>query len=225
MVAFTGAGISTSAGIPDFRGPQVFAFSNECRNIILKPFFTHVQGKWTRQAQGKAPLSGTSSLCAIPTATHMGLVELLRLGKLKYLISQNCDGLHRRSGVPGTLISELHGNGNMEICESCGQSYFRDISCRRFVRSRDHFTARRCSRQECSAPLLEYTIDFGQCLPVAPLQLAESHSEKADLHIVFGSSLTVSPACDLPAETAQRGGKLVIVNLQETPLDDLATIK
>jgi len=209
LVAFTGAGISTSAGIPDFRGPE---------------------GKWTRQAKGLRPKKGVCSIGALPTKTHMALVQLARVGKLKWLISQNCDGLHIRSGFPQDRISELHGNGNVEICEVCGQRYFRDLKCRRIEKKvkgktrgrwkrRDHFTGRFCVRENCGGRLLNSTIDFGQNLPEKPLENAENHSEKADLHIALGSSLRVTPAADCPESTARNGGDLVIVNLQTTPLD------
>eukprot|EP00419_Tripos_fusus_P004630 CAMPEP_0172674472 /NCGR_PEP_ID=MMETSP1074-20121228/12755_1 /TAXON_ID=2916 /ORGANISM="Ceratium fusus, Strain PA161109" /LENGTH=465 /DNA_ID=CAMNT_0013491883 /DNA_START=62 /DNA_END=1457 /DNA_ORIENTATION=- len=206
FVAFTGAGISTSAGIPDFRGPD---------------------GKWTRQAQGKEALKGVSVVEAFPTPTHMALLELYNRGVLKYLISQNCDGLHRRSGFPAAAISELHGNGWVEICESCGQQHFRDFKCTRFMRPggpklpTDHFTGRFC---HCGGRLLNSTIDFGQSLPQKPLTLAATHSNQADLHLALGSSLTVSPANAQPEITARNGGKLVIVNLQKTPLDKHATM-
>jgi len=203
MVAFTGAGISTSAGIPDFRGPE---------------------GKWTREAQGLKPKSGVSTTKAVPTPTHMALVTLQRAGTLKYLVSQNCDGLHRRSGIPSSHISELHGNSNIEECEDCGQSYFRDFGCHRTGRSRDHYTGRRCARPGCGGRLLEYTIDFGQNLPQKPLNLAYSHAKKADLQIALGSSLTVSPANEIPRITAKKG-RLVIVNLQHTPLTNDAAMQ
>lgn len=199
IVVFTGAGISTSAGISDFRGPT---------------------GVWTRKAQGLPPIAGTSTVKALPTKTHMGIVELHRRGILRYVISQNCDGLHRRSGLPASAISELHGNSNIEICESCGRRYFRDFSAHRQNHTTDHFTGRFCC--QCNGRLLESTIDFGQNLPRIPLEKAVEESKKADLHIVFGSSLTVSPACDMPRSTAKNGGKLVIVNLQKTPLTRLA---
>jgi len=207
LVAFTGAGISTSAGIPDFRGPE---------------------GKWTRQAKGLGSKKGVSPIRALPTKTHMSLVQLARVGKLKWLISQNCDGLHVRSGFPQNRISELHGNSNIEICEVCGQRYFRDFKCRRVEKKvkgkrrwqrRDHFTGRFCVRQNCDGRLLNSTIDFGQTLPDAPLANAKKHSKEADLHIALGSSLRVTPAADCPEWTAKKGGDLVIVNLQTTPLD------
>lgn len=202
MVAFTGAGISTSAGIPDFRGPT---------------------GTWTRKAKGLKPLKGTSSLSAHPTATHMSLVKLEQEGVLKYLISQNCDGLHVRSGFNQSKLSELHGNGNKTICELCGQSYFYDAKCpvkKDFARfKRDRWTGKYCLHNDCGGRQLKTTICFGQDLPDEPLRLAEDHSEKADFHLALGSSLTVTPAADCPQTTAWKDdGKLVIINLQVTPL-------
>ena len=120
--------------IPDFRGPE---------------------GKWTLEAQGRTRTAKTTdSLSAIPTATHMSLVELVNRGILKYIISQNCDGLHRRSGIPPEKISELHGNGNIEFCETCGHEYLRDSHCYRIKRgSKDHFTGRYCVLPNCGGRL------------------------------------------------------------------------
>eukprot|EP00927_Polykrikos_kofoidii_P065189 TRINITY_DN60978_c0_g1_i1.p1 TRINITY_DN60978_c0_g1~~TRINITY_DN60978_c0_g1_i1.p1 ORF type:complete len:465 (+),score=57.05 TRINITY_DN60978_c0_g1_i1:176-1570(+) len=199
FVAFTGAGVSTSAGIPDFRGPT---------------------GKWTREAQGQAPLQGVEGVKAFPTLTHMALVALQRQGLLKHLISQNCDGLHRRSGFPAVDISELHGNSNLEICEDCDARYFRDFRCSRMEKKFDHFTGRFC---RCSGRLLNSTIDFGQGLDENVLDQAWTHSRLADVHLALGSSLTVSPAADMPAATAEKlGGHLVVCNLQRTPLTESA---
>ena len=209
FVIFTGAGISTDAGIPDFRGPD---------------------GVWTLKAQGRTRQGRTvSTLSAIPTVTHMSIVSLLNRGICKYLISQNCDGLHRRSGVPPDLISELHGNGNIEYCEDCGYEYLRDYHCTRVRPGSDHYTGRHCcvpisDQKVCGGRLMNSTIDFGQNLPAVPMNKGFENSKNADLHLVLGSSLTVSPACNMPLMTARVGGKLVICNLQNTPLDDEANM-
>ncbi|KAK4155840.1 DHS-like NAD/FAD-binding domain-containing protein [Chaetomidium leptoderma] len=211
FIVFTGAGISTSAGIPDFRGPE---------------------GAWTLQAQGRQrTAAAVSTLQAIPTATHMALVELQNQGLLKYLVSQNCDGLHRRSGILPDKISELHGNNTREICKDCGKEYIRDF---RAVADdtksiHDHRTGRKCTI--CSGPLHDTIINFTEPLPARELELALEHAQnKADLCLVLGSSLTVTPANEIPeavGNSRRRGGgaKLVICNLQATPLDGMAELR
>ncbi|KAI0598443.1 NAD-dependent deacetylase sirtuin-7 [Biscogniauxia sp. FL1348] len=205
FIVFTGAGVSTSAGIPDFRGPT---------------------GVWTLRAQGKQPTAKANYLQAIPTLTHMALVELQARGILKYLISQNCDGLHRKSGIPPDSISELHGNSNREFCRDCGKEYIRDF---RAVASyektvHDHRTGRKCAR--CGGVLLDSIINFGESLFAEPLQRARDHAEKADLCLVLGSSLTVSPANEMPETVGtRRDAKLAICNLQSTPIDKLADLR
>ncbi|KAF2497084.1 NAD-dependent deacetylase sirtuin-7 [Lophium mytilinum] len=207
FIAFTGAGISTSAGIPDFRGPE---------------------GNWTLRTQGRQRTQKVDTLTAIPTPTHMALVELQNRGLLKYLVSQNCDGLHRRSGTLPDRISELHGNSNREYCQSCGKEYLRDF---RAVASyekndHDHRTGRRCALPNCNGPLLDSIVNFGEDLPAKHLSSAFAHAKKADLCLVLGSSLTVTPANEIPAVVGTRkAGKLVICNLQPTPLDDLTALR
>ncbi|KAI8963291.1 DHS-like NAD/FAD-binding domain-containing protein [Daldinia sp. FL1419] len=196
FVVFTGAG-----GIPDFRGPD---------------------GVWTRMAQGRQRTT-VNTLQALPTPTHMALVELQNQGLLKYLISQNCDALHRKSGILPDKISELHGNNNREYCKDCGKEYLRDF---RAVASYektvyDHRTGRKCA--QCGGVLLDSITNFGEALFEEPLKLARSHAKKADLCLVLGSSLTVSPANGIPEIVGSRkGSKLIICNLQDTPIDGLA---
>jgi len=234
FIVFTGAGISTSAGIADFRGPT---------------------GVWTLRAAGLASqIQSVSTLTAIPTPTHMALVALQDAGILKHLVSQNCDGLHRRSGIRKEMISELHGNSNLEVCRvpfppaassgvapaqvqgGCGREYLRDF---RAVASyektvHDHRTGRKCG--SCGGNLYDTIINFGEFLPEKPLADAGAHAAKADLCLVLGSSLTVPPASEIPEGVVERegggkkgkggkGGELVICNLQETYLDDRAGVR
>ncbi|KAI1367699.1 NAD-dependent deacetylase sirtuin-7 [Xylaria arbuscula] len=205
FIVCTGAGVSTSAGIADFRGPN---------------------GVWTLRAQGKQAQNRKNTLQAIPTPTHMALVELQNRGILTYLVSQNCDGLHRRSGLTPDKISELHGNSNLEYCRGCGQEYLRDFRAVSTYENsiHDHRTGRTCAL--CGGALLDTIINFGESLPEDPLYRAHDHSDKADLCLVLGSSLTVSPSNEIPETVGnRRGAKLVICNLQSTPIDRLADIR
>lgn len=214
-VAFTGAGISTSADIPDFRGPN---------------------GVWTCQAQNRECPEGVEMTQAMPTFCHMTLVEMLKRGDLSFVISQNVDGLHRRSGVVSEALAELHGNLYLEVCwaKGCGKEYMRtfDVSarvngtdcaeCRRRVPHFCHCTGREC---ECGAALKDSIIHFKENLPMQALEAGFDHAEKSELMIVLGSSLRVSPACEMPKVAKQRGAKLVVVNLQATPLDDKSDLR
>ncbi|KAL4793081.1 DHS-like NAD/FAD-binding domain-containing protein [Aspergillus venezuelensis] len=209
FIVFTGAGISTSAGIPDFRGPN---------------------GNWTLRAQGKQAKQGVNTLQAIPTLSHMALVELQNRGILKYLVSQNCDGLHRRSGIRPEMISELHGNSNREYCKDCGKEYLRDFRAVSTYEKgdHDHRTGRTCAL--CGGILLDTIINFGEDLPGDVYSKAENQANEADLCLVLGSSLIVGPAYKIPYIVASRQGdkkdaKFVICNLQETHQDEYCTLR
>ncbi|KAJ5770142.1 DHS-like NAD/FAD-binding domain-containing protein [Penicillium nucicola] len=205
FIVFTGAGVSTSAGIPDFRGPD---------------------GNWTLRAQGKPRTKHANTLQAIPSPSHMALVELQDRGILKHLISQNCDGLHRRSGILPEMISELHGNSNRESCKDCNKEYMRDFrAVSTYERGdHDHRTGRKCAR--CGGTLLDSIVNFDEQLPARDLNLARENARTADLCLVLGSSLTVTPANGIPEIVGQRNdAKLAICNLQETPIDEMAEIR
>ncbi|KAK6841269.1 hypothetical protein PG989_010176 [Apiospora arundinis] len=206
IIVFTGAGISTSTGIPDFRGPE---------------------GVWTLRKQGRLRTSKTATtLQAVPSPTHMALVELQNRGILKYVVSQNCDGLHRKSGILPDRISELHGNSNREYCKDCGKDYIRDFrAVSTYEKSiHDHRTGRKCAL--CGGVLIDTIINFGESLPEDALQFARDHAEKADLCIALGSSLTVTPANEIPETVGKRkGAKLVICNLQTTPFDKSTSLR
>lgn len=216
MTAFTGAGVSTSTGVPDFRSGL---------NTVLKTG----AGAWTLSAANQNRSKSAqvkSTLQAIPSKTHMSLVELNRRGHMRHLISQNCDGLHRRSGFPVDSLSELHGNTNLESCEKCGKEYMRDHHTRNAVGVFDHRTGRKCGIESCGGPLKDTIINFGENLPEKPLNDADVNSRKSDLCLAMGSSLRVTPACLMPEIVARNPkGRLVVVNLQSTPLDGIASMR
>ncbi|KAI8553018.1 hypothetical protein RHMOL_Rhmol06G0312600 [Rhododendron molle] len=201
LVVFTGAGISTSCGIPDFRGPK---------------------GIWTLQREGKAlPEASLPFHRAMPSKTHMALVELEKAGILKFVISQNIDGLHLRSGIPREKLSELHGNSFMETCSSCGIEYFRDFEVET-IGLKD--TPRHCSTVGCGARLKDTVLDWEDALPSKEMNPAEKHCKMADVVLCLGTSLQITPACNLPLKCLRSGGKIVIVNLQKTPKDKKANM-
>ncbi|KAL8264463.1 hypothetical protein R6Q59_022593 [Mikania micrantha] len=200
LVAFTGAGISTSCGIPDFRGPK---------------------GVWTLQREGKGvPEASLPFHRAAPSATHMALVELERAGILKFVISQNVDSLHLRSGIPRHKLSELHGNSFREVCPTCGTEYLRDFEVETIGLKE---TSRRCD-PKCGAKLRDSVLDWEDELPPKEMNAAEKHCRTADIVLCLGTSLQITPACNLPLKAIRNGGKMVIVNLQQTPKDNKASL-
>ncbi|KAL8142167.1 hypothetical protein V2J09_015199 [Rumex salicifolius] len=201
LVVFTGAGISTSCGIPDFRGPK---------------------GIWTLQREGKAlPEASLPFHLARPSVTHMALVELEKASILKFVISQNIDGLHLRSGLPRDKLAELHGDSFMEVCSSCGAEYVRDFEVETIGLKE---TSRRCSDLACNAKLKDTVLDWEDALPPKEMNPAEKHCKMADLVLCLGTSLQITPACNLPLKCLNGGGKIVIVNLQSTPKDKKASL-
>ncbi|GAY55082.1 hypothetical protein CUMW_161740 [Citrus unshiu] len=201
LVAFTGAGISTSCGIPDFRGPK---------------------GVWTLQREGKGvPEASLPFDRAMPSITHMALVELEKAGILKFVISQNVDSLHLCSGIPREKLAELHGNSFREICPSCGVEYMRDFEIETIGMKK---TPRRCSDVKCGSRLKDTVLDWEDALPPVEMNPAEENCRMADVVLCLGTSLQITPACNLPLKSLRGGGKIVIVNLQQTPKDKKASL-
>lgn len=209
-IVFTGAGISTSTGIPDFRSGM---------NTVLPTG----PGVWERKAQGvllpSQQKKTQSILKAVPSPSHMAIVKMQEEGLVKFVISQNTDGLHRRSGLDPNLLAELHGNTNMEKCLKCGLEYMRDFRTRTARAVHNHLTGRRCDNPKCGGPLVDSIINFNEDLPEEELQKGFDNGKLADLCIVLGSSLRVYPAADIPGDMIKRGARVVIVNLQKTPLN------
>jgi NAD-dependent deacetylase len=189
LVVFTGAGVSTESGLRDFRGPD---------------------GLWTRRDKGLAtPPQDFTGAC--PNAGHFVIVELQKLGKLAFLISQNVDNLHLKSGIRPELLAELHGNLTKVRCVRC------EFKMDRVEGERE------CPL--CGGRLVSTVVNFGDSLPAKDLSESYQHSQKCDLFIVVGSSLVVYPAADMPAVALEAGARLVIINQGETPFDTHAHLR
>jgi NAD-dependent SIR2 family protein deacetylase len=281
-VAFTGAGISVSAGIPDYRGTAGIDVLGELG--VAAGAATGWKRAGGEEAGGEAPAAGGSAAgrgekraktgasasasasasapppsaeqqaleAAVeasesytrlrPTLTHRTLKDLHAAKLLHYVISQNCDGLHARSGLPRDALSELHGNVFVEFCERCSAEYPRpycvDLSstdCRGEPWHEEcpqchwgHYTGRVCERAGCGGRLRDTIVNFGDDLHDAVLgglPRAEEQCRKATLILCLGSSLTVTPASELPRLMKRRKGALAIVNLQETEHDAVCALR
>ena len=151
----------------------------------------------------------------------MAMVAMMKKGYLKHVISQNIDGLHRKSGIAAQAISELHGNTNLEICEKCDKDYMRDYKVRTSNKCHDHKTGRECDNHLCRGDLYDSIINFNEFLKEDILYGAYVQRDKCDLMLSLGSSLRIHPACGIPEDIGlDKKKKHVIVNLQKTPLDD-----
>lgn len=163
FVAFTGAGISTACGIPDYRSGF---------NTVLETgpgCWETAANKQKFEQEKKKPGADKSTLRtsiqkAYPSLTHMALVELMEQKHLKHIVSQNVDGLHRKSGIIPENLTEVHGNTNLEVCLKCGKEYMRDFRVRNAQKVHDHNTGRKCDRPQCRGDLKDTIINFNENL-------------------------------------------------------------
>lgn len=215
-VAFTGAGISTECGIPDFRSPGGLWTKNK-----PIPFDAFIASKAARNEAWRRKFAMEEAFGrAKPGRGHKALARLLAQGKLKGIITQNIDGLHQASGVPDDALVELHGNGTYATCLDCGVRYELDWVRARFEASEG--VAPDCA--ECGGPVKTATISFGQAMPEKEMARAAALTEQADLFIVIGSSLVVYPAAGFPLHAKRGGAKLAILNREPTDFDPLADL-
>lgn len=154
----------------------------------------------------------------------MAFVKLVEEGIMKHVVSQNVDGLHRKSGIASENISELHGNIYIEKCTKCHKEYLRDVDVVTSDCATNHNTGNRCENPSCKGNLIDNIINFGEHLDQAVLAKAFDFSSKADLCLAMGSSLRVTPASSIAKRVAKNKQRLVIVNLQKTPLDKYAKL-
>ena len=260
-VAFTGAGISTSAGIGDYRGKGGKWTEMDRKEVTEKvaqdlkkdtPVYVRRQSSLlsedgTEEGSECVDEDGVPYEQLRPTYTHEALFKLVELGLLKYVISQNGDGLHGLSGIPEDRLSELHGNVFVEVCERCVHRYHRPyyvmddsvsqyyedieesgsstiskpphaIKCRQCGLC--HRTGRRCERAGCNGYLKDSIINFGDNLEEGILIRAEENAGNADVMISLGSTMQVTPACHLVVKN-RKAVRLVIVNRQTTEFDEI----
>ncbi len=215
VVVFTGAGISTESGIPDFRSPG--GVWSRMKPIYFQDFVASDEMRreaWRRVFSGAAGWTG-----AAPNAGHLAVARLVENGKADCVITQNVDNLHQASGVPADRVIELHGNASYAKCLACGERHELADLRAPFV---DRGEVPAC--RTCGGVVKTATISFGQPMPVEAMSRAEEASLAADLFLVLGSSLVVYPAAGLPILAKRAGARLVIVNREPTELDGFADL-
>ncbi|MFQ5974249.1 MAG: NAD-dependent deacetylase [Alphaproteobacteria bacterium] len=214
-VVFTGAGISTESGIPDYRSPG--GIWDRFRPIDYQEFLTSAEA---RRAYWRRKFSTQSSVeDARPNEGHIAVAELVRRGTVAWVITQNVDGLHQKSGVPEGRVIELHGNTNYARCLSCRERYELGPIRDAFVVDETLPVCRLCGGHVKSA-----TISFGQPMPREEMRRAEEATTASDVFLAIGSSLGVYPAAGFPVLAKRHGAALVIVNREPTPLDPVADL-
>lgn len=213
-VVFTGAGVSTESGIPDFRSPG--GIWTRYQPIDFREFISSEEARretWRR----KIAVDETVSR-AEPNRGHRAIAHLVAQGKVSSVITQNIDGLHQRSGIADERVIELHGNGTYAACLECAGRYELTEVFATFKLKEEPPVC------ECGGFIKSATISFGQPMPFEPMRRAQAESKSCDLFIAIGSSLVVYPAAGFPAVAKQNGSRLVILNREPTDLDYLADL-
>ncbi|MFI4974658.1 MAG: NAD-dependent deacetylase [Caulobacterales bacterium] len=216
MVVFTGAGISTESGIPDFRSPG--GVWTKMSPIYFQDFVASAARRreaWERAFTGRAGWVG-----AKPNAGHFAVARLVHAGKVAAVITQNVDNLHQEAGVPADQVIELHGNASYAKCLACGLRH--ELADLRAEWSRSGGEPPVC--RDCGGIVKTATISFGQSMPEGPMARAEEESLACDAFLVLGSSLVVWPAAGFPLMAKRHGAKLAIVNREPTDQDSLADL-
>ena len=213
IVGFTGAGISTESGVPDFRSPDGVWARN--RTVYFQEFVANEADRveyWRQKVEGWPAMRD-----ARPNAGHRAFAALREQGRLTAMITQNIDRLHQRAGLPGDVVLELHGTTTEAVCLSCGDRIPMDEACERVTGGE---AAPRC--KPCGGLLKPATVSFGQAMPHDVMVRAHAAAEACDLLIAVGSSLVVEPAASIPRVAKRAGARLIIVNREPTPLDGIA---
>lgn len=213
IVVFTGAGISTESGIPDFRSPG--GIWTRYRPITYQEYLSSESARieaWKRRLDGWEQYKN-----AKPNVGHYFVHTLDAKGKLIGVITQNVDGLHSQAGLPEEKIVELHGSNRKVLCLKCDRTYDPDEIMRKLV---GEFESPRCGA--CGGVLKSATVSFGQAMPEDAMRRAQEWTEEAQVFLVMGSSLQVQPAASFPVEAKRNGALLAIINREPGPLDEIA---
>src|SRR5437016_608951 len=216
IVPFTGAGISTECGIPDFRSPGGLWTRN--RPIPFEEFLASSEMRaeaWRRRFAMEKEFAA-----AAPGRGHLALASLYRAGKAPAVITQNIDNLHQSSGISAEHVIELHGNNSYALCLACGKRYELSWVRQQFVAAGER--APDCG--DCGGYIKTATISFGQAMPEREMQRAEQLTLDCDLFLAVGSSLVVWPAAGFPLLAKRNGARLVIINREPTEFDEIADL-
>lgn len=215
IVPFTGAGISTECGIPDFRSPGGLWTRN--RPI---PYDEFLAGQEMRDEAWRRRLAMEESFAAAqPGRGHRAIATLYRAGKVPAVITQNVDNLHQMSGVSSGDVIELHGNTRFARCITCGTRYGIDWVADRITTAKG--MAPHCA---CGGPIKTATVSFGEPMPTEAMRRATELAQDCDLFLAIGSSLVVWPAAGFPLMAKQKGARLVIINREPTEQDEFADL-
>jgi NAD-dependent deacetylase len=215
VVPFTGAGISTESGIPDFRSPG--GLWTKTQPIPFDQFLASREMRdeaWRRRFAMEEYFAS-----ARPTRGHLALASLYHAGKAPGVITQNIDNLHQVAGVPYEHVIELHGNTTFATCLDCAKRY--ELS---FIRERFNSAGGRAPDCDCGGFIKTATISFGQAMPEHAMQRAQAWTLDCDLFIAIGSSLVVWPAAGFPLQAKKSGARLVIINREPTEFDSIADL-
>ena len=215
IVVFTGAGISTESGIPDFRSPG--GVWSKMKPIQFQDFVSSEEKRresWVRAFDGRAGWVGRE-----PNGGHLAVARLVAQGRASAVITQNVDNLHQVSGIPPHQVIELHGNASYATCLECGERHELD-ELKTLYEATGDLPA--CSL--CNGIVKTATISFGQAMPLEPMARAQAETQACDLFLVLGSSLVVYPAAGFPVMAKRNGATLAIVNREETELDGYADL-
>lgn len=213
-VVFTGAGISTESGIPDFRSPG--GVWSRMTPIYFQDFVSSREQRreaWNRVFNNPAGWTG-----AKPNAGHFAVADLVKMGKVSSVVTQNVDNLHQASGVADDRVIEVHGNASYAKCLQCGKRYELEDLKPRWEADED------ITCIFCTGLVKTAVISFGQAMPEKEMNHAMEEAAHSDLFIVLGSSLVVYPAAELPVIAKRAGARVVIVNREETDHDSYADL-